>query len=44
MKKNIVTDFCLRWSCVFGLVLALAYVVSGLAMHFAVLRVLWKWL
>jgi len=44
MRKNIVIDFCLRWACVFGLVLALAYVVSGLVMHFAVLRVLWKWL
>lgn len=42
--KNRIADFCFRWSVAFGLVLTAAFLVSGIAMHAAVLRIIWKWL
>ena len=42
--KNRLTEFCLRWFIVFSCLAVAAYIVSGLVMHWAVCRALWRWL
>ena len=42
--RNRIADFCWRWLMVFGIVALAAYVASGLVMHYAVCRALWRWL
>jgi len=42
--RHRIGDFCFRWGVVFGLVVLAVYVASGIAMHWCVIRALWRWL
>jgi len=42
--KDKIADFCLRWLLVFFCVAFAAFIGSGIAMHWCVIRALWRWL